>query len=229
MENDIVVQQPANPAQLMLLFHGVGATPQSMQGVGNYLAKGFPNALIVSVAAAAPSDMGAGFQWFSIQGVTEDNRAGRVADAMPAFIAAVRRWQQHSGLGYEATALIGFSQGAIMALEAIKVENTLAGRVLSFGGRFAVLPQTDLKHTTIHLFHGKADPVMPFQLSVQAAEHLIKLGGDITAEIEPHVGHTINEDLMEKALDYLQSHIPKRLWEEALSSAPGKGDIHPKA
>ncbi|WP_230370484.1 hypothetical protein [Paludibacterium denitrificans] len=59
MENDIVVQQPANPAQLMLLFHGVGATPQSMQGVGNYLAKGFPNALIVSVAAAAPSDMGA--------------------------------------------------------------------------------------------------------------------------------------------------------------------------
>ena len=125
MENDIVVQQPANPAQLMLLFHGVGATPQSMQGVGNYLAKGFPNALIVSVAAAAPSDMGAGFQWFSVQGVTEDNRAGRVADAMPAFIAAVRDGAATPTTGQDGLAALVLADAAL--------KSATEGRVVKVG------------------------------------------------------------------------------------------------
>jgi hypothetical protein len=39
---------------------------------------------------------------------------------MPTFIETVRYWQKQSGLGPQATALIGFSQGAIMSLESIK-------------------------------------------------------------------------------------------------------------
>jgi hypothetical protein len=86
----------------------------------------------------------------------------------------------------------------------------------------AALPQT-----TVHLFHGKADPVIPYVHSVQAAEHLIALGGDVTAEIEPFVGHQLHEDLLEKAVEYLQSHIPKHVWDEALSATPPQGSIKP--
>jgi predicted esterase len=74
----------------------------------------------------------------------------------------------------------------------------LASRVLAFSGRFASLPVAALPQTTVHLFHGKADPVIPYVHSVQAAEHLIALGGDVTAEIEPFVGHQLHEDLLEK-------------------------------
>ncbi|BBF86600.1 phospholipase/carboxylesterase family protein [Aquitalea magnusonii] len=220
MRHDIVIQQPATPQQLMLLFHGVGASPAHMQPVGNMLARSFPQALIVSVAGADESDLGQGFQWFSVQGVTEANRPQRIADALPAFVAAVEYWQQQSGLGHAATALLGFSQGAIMALEAAVAYPALASRVLAFSGRFASLPARALPHTTIHLFHGKADPVIPYLHSVQAAEHLLALGGDVTAEIEPFVGHQLHEDLLEKALEYLQSHIPKHVWDEAMSASP---------
>jgi phospholipase/carboxylesterase len=139
----------------------------------------------------------------------------------------VEYWQQQSGLGHAATALLGFSQGAIMALEAAAAYPALASRVLAFSGRFASLPGRALPQTTIHFFHGKADPVIPYLHSVQAAEHLIALGGDVTAEIEPFVGHQLHEDLLEKAVEYLQSHIPKHVWDEALSATPPQGSIKP--
>lgn len=227
MRHDIVIQQPASPVQLMLLFHGVGGSPESMEELGRYLGKSFPQALIVSVAGADESDLGQGFQWFSVQGVTEENRLQRVAAALPGFVAAVEYWQQQSGLGHAATALLGFSQGAIMALEAAAAYPALASRVLAFSGRFASLPAHALPQTTIHLFHGKADPVIPYVHSVRAAEHLIALGGDVTAEIEPFVGHQLHEDLLEKAVEYLQSHIPKHVWDEALSATPPQGSIKP--
>lgn len=228
MTHDIVIHRPAHPQQLMLLFHGVGAIPESMREIGHVLAKGFPQALIVSVAGAEVSDLGQGFQWFSVQGVTEENRPQRVATALPAFFAAVEHWQQDSGLGHAATALVGFSQGAIMALEAAAAKPDLASRVLAFSGRFARLPSAPLSQTTVHLFHGKADPVIPYLHSIQAAEHLIALGSDVTAEIEPFVGHHLHEDLLEKALEYLQSHIPKHVWDEAMLATPEQGKIQPK-
>ncbi|WP_159875203.1 MULTISPECIES: esterase [Aquitalea] len=227
MRHDIVIQQPTTPQQLMLLFHGVGASPEHMQEAGNVLARSFPQALIVSVAGADPSDLGQGFQWFSVQGVTEENRLQRVADALPRFFAAVEYWQQQSGLGHAATALLGFSQGAIMALEAAAARPQLASRVLAFSGRFASLPATALPQTTVHLFHGKSDPVIPYVHSIRAAEHLIALGSDVTAEIEPFIGHQLHEDLLEKAVEYLQSHIPKHVWNEALSDTPPQGSIKP--
>ena len=228
MRHDIVIQQPATPQQLMLLFHGVGASSEHMQQAGSVLARSFPQALIVSVAGADASDLGQGFQWFSVQGVTEENRPQRVAAAVPRFVAAVEYWQQQSGLGHAATALVGFSQGAIMALEAAVANPALASRVLAFSGRFASLPDRALPQTTVHLFHGKSDPVIPYVYSVKAAEHLIALGGDVTAEIEPFVGHQLHEDLLEKAVQYLQSHIPKHVWDEAMSASPEQAAIKPK-
>ena len=70
------------------------------------------------------------------------------------FIETVRYWQKQSGVGANATALIGFSQGAIMALESIKAEPGLASRVIAFNGRYASLPETASTATTIHLIHG---------------------------------------------------------------------------
>ncbi|EFK3483753.1 esterase [Escherichia coli] len=150
MKHDhFVVQSPDKPAQqLLLLFHGVGDNPVAMGEIGSWFAPLFPDALVVSVGGAEPSGNPAGRQWFSVQGITEDNRQARVDAIMPTFIETVRYWQKQSGVGANATALIGFSQGAIMALESIKAEPGLASRVIAFNGRYASLPETveDLGH-----------------------------------------------------------------------------------
>jgi len=213
----IVVQRAAGrPQQLVLLFHGVGATPDSLLPLGQGLAGAFAHATVVSVAAPLPSDISSGRQWFSVQGVTEANRAERVAAIMPAFLAEVRAWQQAEDVTATATALVGFSQGAIMALEATRASPTPAGRVVAIAGRFASLPAHAALHTTLHLIHGKSDPVIPYRHTIEAAEHLIGLGGDVTADVLPFVGHEVNADIVDVMLERLQSHIPKRLWDEAL-------------
>ena len=217
MTESIVIQQPRGPAeQLVLLFHGVGATPQAMQPLGERLAQQFPNAFIVSVVAAHTGDMGVGHQWFSVRGVSENNRAVRVAAALPAFLSAVAHWQAVAGVGPAATALIGFSQGAIMALESSRGELVCAGRVVAIAGRFAQLPERAALATTLHLMHGKQDEVIPYRHTIEAVQHLLGIGGDATADVLPFIGHQIAEDFISLTIERLTGYVPKRLWDEAL-------------
>lgn len=223
---DLIFLKPSLPTpqpatQLMLLFHGVGSSPSSMAPLGEHLAQQFPAAWIVGVAAAHLGDAGQGRQWFSTAGITDANRWGRVAEAMPAFRAAITHWQNVSGVQAPGTALIGFSQGAIMALESTQVQPAMAGRVVAMGGRFAVLPNQVPEHTTTHFIHGKADAVMPYAHTVQAAEHWIAMGADVTADVIPHLGHAVNDDVAQLVVQRLTTYIPVRLWNEAMRSATG--------
>ncbi|HET7866928.1 MAG TPA: esterase [Burkholderiaceae bacterium] len=219
--HSIVVQQAAGrPQQLILLFHGVGATPQGLVPLGQRLAAAFPAATVVSVAAPHPSDLSSGYQWFSVQGITEANRPGRVAAAMPAFLAEVQGWQQAQDATAAVTALVGFSQGAIMALESTHSQPAPAGRVVAIAGRFATLPTEPASHTTLHLLHGKGDAVIPYRHTVEAVQHLLGIGADATADVVPFVGHEIHPDIADLVVERLQGHIPKRLWDEALRASP---------
>jgi phospholipase/carboxylesterase len=212
-----IVQRPEGPpAQLFLLFHGVGADADDMAGVGRTLAAAFPGALIVSVGGHEASDFGRGRQWFSIRDITEENRVERVAAAMPAFVAQIRQWQREAGLGAAATALVGFSQGAIMALESLREADPVAGRVVGFAGRFAGRPAIPPRDTTVHLFHGKADPVIPYGHTVAAAEWMVDHDADITADVLPFVGHLIDEEMLELLVERLKGYVPKRIWDEAM-------------
>jgi len=217
-----VVQSPATPAaQLILLFHGVGDTPVAMGEIGRYFAKEFPQALVVSVGGPSAFGNGSGRQWFSVQDVTEENRVERIAEVMPLFIETVRYWQQHSGVNDASTALVGFSQGSIMALEALKAEPKLAGRVVAFSGRFASLPDQAFGDSVVHLIHGEQDAVISVQHAQAAAERLQANGVDFTLDVEEGVGHAINQDMMDSALERLHYYVPQRYWEEAMFGKRG--------
>lgn len=227
MKHDhFVVQSPDKPAQqLLLLFHGVGDNPVAMGEIGSWFAPLFPDALVVSVGGAEPSGNPAGRQWFSVQGITEDNRQARVDAIMPTFIETVRYWQKQSGVGANATALIGFSQGAIMALESIKAEPGLASRVIALTDAMRASGNRVYSHDN-SLDHGGEDPVIDLAHAVAAQEALISAGGDVTLDIVEDLGHAIDNRSMQFALDHLRYTIPKHYFDEALSGGkPGDDDV----
>lgn len=227
MKHDhFVVQSPSAPAQqLLLLFHGVGDNPVAMGQIGSWFAPLFPQALIVSIGGIEPCGP-TGRQWFSVQGVTEENRQQRVDAAMPAFIDTVRYWQKESGVSPLATALIGFSQGSIMSLESTKASPDLASRIIAFNGRFATLPTKASTNTTVHLIHGGDDRVIDLAYAVKAQETLLEVGGDVTLDIVDDLGHAIDDRSMQFALDHLRYTVPKHYFDEALSgSKPQDDDI----
>jgi len=220
----LVIQQPADPAaQLILLFHAAGADAASLLPLGERLCETFPRASIVSLPADAPAAAPLGFEWFPLAGVTDENRALRVAQALPALQTAVRDWQERSGVSAAATALIGVSQGAEMVLELSKLQPMLASRVVAMGGRFTTLPQDRPAVTTIHFLHGKLDALISYSHSVDAAHHLRDMGCDITAEVVPFVGHELHPDLIELAITKLSTHIAHHLWTAAQVAASGGG------
>lgn len=208
----IVIQRPQQPAKLLvLLFHGVGGLPQDLVPIARRVAAQHPNALVVSVAAPAASDLGRGRQWFSVIGVTEANRPTRVEAEMPGFMGAVVHWQQESGVGPDRTAVIGFSQGAIMALESTQRTPSSAASVVSIAGRFAVLP-TVRPQASVHLVHGDADSVIPSLQSEFAAHRLAELGATVSLDLVPRLGHGIDELALQHVLEGL-AHLCDRLAE----------------
>ncbi len=221
----IVVQAaPAGARQLFLLFHGYGADAGDLVPLGERLAAAFPQATVVSLGAPEPMGYPGGRQWFSLDGIDDDNRPARVAAAMPAFLAAIRDWQRRSGVAPAGTALVGFSQGSTMVLEASVTQPAPAGRAVAIAGRFARLPAAVPTDVTVHLLHGRDDEIVPHRHTVEAARRLLDLGGDVTADVRPSVGHEIPEETVALVLQRLTTHVPKRLWEEAMRAAEAQDD-----
>ncbi len=206
MPASIVVQKPVVAArQLILLFHGVGSNAQDLVPVGQQFAANYPDALVVSLEGLQASDFGQGRQWFSVMGVTEENRPGRVAAVMQDFRSLIEQLQKTSGVSAANTTLIGFSQGSIMALESTQTQPALAAHVIAFSGRFASVPTHPAHGTSVHLIHGDADQVMPVESSRTAAKLLQALGVPVTLDIERDVGHGINARMVSAALSKLPS------------------------
>ncbi|MFM2052202.1 MAG: hypothetical protein RL456_239 [Pseudomonadota bacterium] len=215
------------PRQLMILLHGVGARADDLAPLAHALRPSFPQAAFLLPDGFEPFDAHptlAGRQWFSIRDVTDENRPARVAAAVPGLVELVRACQRHTGVGEAATALIGFSQGSIMALEACAAEPGLAGRVLAFAGRYATLPAAVSPLTSYHFLHGSADPVIDAAHARAAFEHVGRLeGGDATLDIAEGVGHELHASLVDRALFRLTHHVPVRMWQEALGGASHPG------
>jgi len=219
MPEALVIARPHGQAQqLMLLFHGAGTTAANMAPLGAVLASEFPAACIVSVPAPLAAGE-AGREWYSHDGLTEENLAGRVAAALPAFVETVAHWQRETGVGTDAIALVGFAEGGVMALESTRAGTPIAGRVVAIGARFARLPEHPNDGTTLHLFHGKQDPVVPYGFTVQAAEHLVAIGADVTADVIPFIGRQINDDVAALMIERLRGHLPRRTWAAAMRAA----------
>ena len=204
--HDLIVQRPATPSQLVLLLHGVGSSARDLAPLGEALAPHLPAAAIVSLQA--PEAAGPGWQWFSVQGITEADRPARVAAAMPGFVRAVRQWQAACAIGPARTTLLGFSQGAIVALESTQLDSRPADRVIALSGRFARPPRIAHASARTHLMHGDVDAVMPVQLAVDALAQLQGLGAVATLDRFPGLGHGIDMRVIDAIVRRLEGALP---------------------
>lgn len=221
----LLLPESGTPELLFIYLHGVGARGDDLEPLAQAIGHYYPQAAHLLAEGFEPFDQAPfGRQWFSLQDITEANRPERIAAVVPRLIAEIEATRATFNLAPQRICLVGFSQGAILALEAAQAAHgllghELAGRVLAFSGRYATLPEEPPTDTVIHLFHGMADPVVPARHSVDAGEHLVALGGDVTADVLPKIGHEIPEALMRKALERLQTFIPRKVWEQAVREA----------
>lgn len=212
----IALPPEQEPRQLLIFLHGAGATACSMLPVALTLRHYFPAAALLLPEGFEACERGHGRQWFAPAGIDGGDGRQRVARALPALADYVERAQRRYRLLPPDTALLGFGQGAIMALELAAAHDGLAGRVLAFSGRYVTLPERAPEFSTLHFFHGEDDPVMPVAHSNDAYARLAALGGDATLDVASNVRHELHPALVDRAVCRLQTCIPLRTWRRAL-------------
>ncbi|WP_413205109.1 alpha/beta hydrolase [Rhodospirillum sp. A1_3_36] len=174
------------PRQIIVLLHGYGADGHDLIGLAPTLANRFPEAIFYSPNAPEPCEVwGGGRQWFSLaqfdpdqarrdpatmESAFEDLEAGASA-ALPSLNAYLDHLLEGHGLEPDRLALLGFSQGTMMALLAgLRREKSLAA-IAGFSGALlgaSHLAETIRSRPRIHLIHGLEDPVVPPAASHQA-------------------------------------------------------------
>ncbi|KPF45846.1 alpha/beta hydrolase [Rhizobium sp. AAP43] len=191
---------------LVIMLHGVGSSGNDLAPLANAWKDRIPGAVFMSPNAPAPSSFGSGYQWFSVAGVTEENRSTRIADARPSFDQVITSIIEANGFAgkLDRVAFVGFSQGTIMALDAAASGRWPVGAVVGFSGRLASpLPLQPARETPVLLVHGSADPVIPAAETTKAAATLQSLGLQVETLLLPGVPHTISAEGAAKAGDFL--------------------------
>ncbi len=181
---------------LVIFLHGVGANGRDLAPLGDALRPHLPHTRFASPDAPGRSEHGPGFQWFSVGDVTEANRLLRVEAARVDFDRVVQAQIDAAGFAGKLArvAFVGFSQGSIMALDALAT-----GRwpfaIVAFSGRLASPePLAPKPGARALLIHGEADPVIPAAETQRAARRLRELGVAVEAHLLPRVGHSISSE-----------------------------------
>lgn len=181
------------PKQIVLLLHGYGSNGADLIALAPHWRQSLPDALFL--APNAPQRGGSGFQWWPLFAFTPQALASGAASAAPAINAFVDRKLAQYGLDNSDLAIVGFSQGTMMALHVgLRRETQIAG-ILGYSGMLT--GAADLAHERITkppvlLVHGSADPIVPVA-SLYAAEHALRrLGIDVTTHVSAGLGHSVD-------------------------------------
>lgn len=196
---------------LVILLHGVGARGAMVEDLGAGWRRFLPGARFVAPDAPLVFDGGDfGRQWFSLTGVSEQNRPERVLEARAAFDALIADIVEEAGFmqRLDRVALAGFSQGAIMTLDAVASGRWPVGAAVAFSGRLATPPPLAPAATPVFLAHGTADEAVPFAESLSAQTRLGSAGVDARLHASRGFGHGYTPKAVALAGRFLARALP---------------------
>ena len=201
----------AAPRQIVVLLHGFGSSGTDMIALAPHWQDMLPDALFLAPHAPQRCGvMGGGYQWWGLSGFAPAALAAGAASAAPAIDAFIDRKLEQYGLTEAELALVGFSQGTMMALHVgLRRPNAVAA-VVGYSGMLtsvADLARPTFPQPPVLLVHGSADPVVPVAALHTAESELKRLGVPVTTHVSfgvPHsvdpVGLRLGRDFVAKAL-----------------------------
>lgn len=203
--------------QLVVLLHGVGADGHDLIDLAAQWAPALPHAAFVSPDGPEPYDMippgmaHHGRQWFSLADRTPSVLEAGIARARPAVDAFLDAELARLGLPPDAYALMGFSQGAMMALFAGLRRAIPPAAILAYSG--GVLDPDSLAAEKtgappVLLVHGLEDAVVPAAWSRETAAILTAAGLPVQTLFRPGLGHSIDEEGMLAGGQALRRALP---------------------
>lgn len=178
----------------IVMLHGRGAPPDDMIGLASEFGPG-PASMVSYVAPTA-----AGREWYPYRfmDVTDSNE--------PYLVSALNKVSQAlgqvaaAGIPQSRTVILGFSQGACLALEYAARNGFQCGAVIALSGGLIGKTLDPARYhgplNDLPVFIGCSDIDVHIPLTrVQESSALFRtLGAVVTERIYPRMGHTVNAD-----------------------------------
>lgn len=184
------------PKRLIVLLHGAGSTAEAFAPVAIAWQLKFPGATAAILEALRPGCAQRGKDWFDPSGVAHD-RIARIEAARDTLADRVALVQRAARIEPSQTILVGFSQGATVALALARSRPSPAAIVVSYAGQLArpIAPDEHIE-PTVHLLHGEFDSVVPAVHSQRAFRGLRAAGADVTLDVLDEESHSIGQAMI---------------------------------
>ena len=198
--------------QLVVFLHGYGADGNDLIDIGRAWQGLLPDAAFVSPHAPRPCGQSPmGREWFPLTVRDPNERWAGVNAAAPDLQAFLDDELKRRGLPPKALALVGFSQGTMMALHVGLRRAVAPAAIVGFSGMLVAPEELDpeafiaeiTSRPPVLLVHGDQDQVIPVQALMHAAQGLAALGVPAEWHVSPGIGHGIDQEGLRQGGEFL--------------------------
>ena len=201
--------------QMVIFLHGYGANGDDLLNIGEEWAAELPDAVFIApnapdICEASPM----GYQWFSIREIDgksfeRDRLVETVAPVLSAYIdEQLQKW----GVPESQLAVVGFSQGAMMAMYTMPRRKAPCAGVIGYSGILldaGGLNKPGIVKMPVLAIHGDADTIVPpkylalVQRGFEAAEF------DVETIMRPRLGHGIDQFGLVRGVEFIKEAFDK--------------------
>ena len=191
----------------LIAIHGRGASAEDIFALAKEIAP--PDIAILAPQAA-------GNTWYPYRFLEATERNEPYLSSALRVVADLITELSESGIPTERIALLGFSQGACLALEAAARDPRRYAGVIGFSGGLMGPPGTSfdfagsLDGTPVFIGSSDVDPHIPKERVEESAVALDRLGAVVDVRLYSGMGHTVNRDELEAAQSILDDAFAPR-------------------
>jgi len=205
--------------QLVVFLHGYGADGNDLIDIGRAWAVPLPDAAFVSPHAPRPCGQApSGREWFPLTMRDPGERWRGVTMAEPGLQTFLDAELARASLPPSALALVGFSQGTMIALHVGLRRAVMPAAIVGYSGLLALPDNADpatvaaeiKSRPPVLLVHGDQDPLIPIDALFHAAQGLAALEVPVEWHISAGVGHGIDQEGLRHGGEFLARRFGRR-------------------
>lgn len=195
---------------LIVFLHGWGSSGDNFIHLAKVMSRSLLNSHFVAPNAPFQREIGDGYQWFSLEDRSEETLYNGVKNAALIVNNFIDAKLEELDLKDSQLSLVGFSQGAMLAIHTALTRVKPCSSVVAYSGRFLsparVAPEIKSK-PNICVIHGDADDVVPFSSLDSAVKALKENGVNVEGHPIRGLGHIINEDGIRLGVEFIKNNF----------------------
>jgi phospholipase/carboxylesterase len=213
--------EPRNGAarRLVVFLHGYGADGNDLIDIGRAWQPLLPDAAFASPHAPEPCGQApVGRQWFPLTFRDMNERWVGVNRAAPVLERFLDAELARRSLPPSALALVGFSQGTMMALHVGLRRAVAPAAIVGYSGVLVLPDETDIEAVApqirsrppVLLVHGDQDDLIPVQALFEASQALAALEIQVQWHLSSGIGHGIDQEGLRHGGEFLAQRLGAR-------------------